>query len=237
MQEMQETWVWPVVGKIWSRKWQPTPVFLPGNFIGQRSLVGYSPGVAKSQIWLSNWAHTCRSLKTGSYFQNGSSVCLSVTVLILPSDRIWAGCSWYIVIKEYQIEHFSLNSMGVRPPTPHAIESLRTTHHLPSVSAGPWLLVQPAAECAVVTFSQPPSVGLSRSASRRVCGCVGFTPGEHLCAPVTCTAQTHVVQASAVIWSEVGQLGFWSTNFNVFIYETFIIYILNSTLIYLTVCV
>ena len=32
------------VGKIpWSRKWQLTPVFLPGKFHGQRSLVGYSP--------------------------------------------------------------------------------------------------------------------------------------------------------------------------------------------------
>ena len=25
------------------RKWHPTPVFLPGKFRGQRSLVGYSP--------------------------------------------------------------------------------------------------------------------------------------------------------------------------------------------------
>ena len=25
----------------WRRKWQPTPVFLPGEFHGQRSLVGY----------------------------------------------------------------------------------------------------------------------------------------------------------------------------------------------------
>ena len=24
-------------------KWQPTPIFLPGEFHGQRSLVGYSP--------------------------------------------------------------------------------------------------------------------------------------------------------------------------------------------------
>ena len=32
------------VGEIpWRRKWQPTPVFLPGKFYGQRSLVGYSP--------------------------------------------------------------------------------------------------------------------------------------------------------------------------------------------------
>ena len=28
---------------IWRRKWQPTPVFLPGEFHGQRSLEGYSP--------------------------------------------------------------------------------------------------------------------------------------------------------------------------------------------------
>ena len=34
----------PWVGKIpWCRKWQPTPVFLPGKFHGQTSLVGYSP--------------------------------------------------------------------------------------------------------------------------------------------------------------------------------------------------
>ena len=26
----------------WRRKWQPTPVFLPGEFHGQRSLAGYS---------------------------------------------------------------------------------------------------------------------------------------------------------------------------------------------------
>ena len=32
------------VGKIsWRRKWQATPVFLPGKFHGQRSLAGYSP--------------------------------------------------------------------------------------------------------------------------------------------------------------------------------------------------
>ena len=34
----------PWVGKIpWRRKWQPSPVFLPGESPGQRSLSGYSP--------------------------------------------------------------------------------------------------------------------------------------------------------------------------------------------------
>ena len=27
----------------WRKKWQPTPVFLPGEFQGQRSLASYSP--------------------------------------------------------------------------------------------------------------------------------------------------------------------------------------------------
>ena len=34
----------PWVGKIsWRRAWQPTPVFLPGESHGQKSLAGYSP--------------------------------------------------------------------------------------------------------------------------------------------------------------------------------------------------
>ena len=34
----------PWVGKIpWRRGWVPTPVFLPGEFQGQRGLAGYSP--------------------------------------------------------------------------------------------------------------------------------------------------------------------------------------------------
>ena len=33
----------PWVGKICWRKWQPAPVFLPGESHGQRSPVGYSP--------------------------------------------------------------------------------------------------------------------------------------------------------------------------------------------------
>ena len=31
------------LGRTWRRKWQPTPVFLPGKFHEQRSLGGYSP--------------------------------------------------------------------------------------------------------------------------------------------------------------------------------------------------
>ena len=43
-QESEETWVDPWVGKMpWRRAWQPSPVFLPGESHGQRSLARYSP--------------------------------------------------------------------------------------------------------------------------------------------------------------------------------------------------
>ena len=32
---------------LWQRKWQPTPVFLPGKSHGQRSLAGYNPWGSK----------------------------------------------------------------------------------------------------------------------------------------------------------------------------------------------
>ena len=33
----------PGLGRSWRREWQPSPVFLPGECHGQRSLVGQSP--------------------------------------------------------------------------------------------------------------------------------------------------------------------------------------------------
>ena len=39
------------------RQWHPTPVLLPGESHGQKSLEGYVHGVTKSQTRLSNW-HT-----------------------------------------------------------------------------------------------------------------------------------------------------------------------------------
>ena len=42
----------------WRTKWQPTPVSLPGESHGRRSLVGYSPQVAKSRTRLSDFTFT-----------------------------------------------------------------------------------------------------------------------------------------------------------------------------------
>ena len=60
----------PWVRKIpWSRKWQPTPVLLPGELHGQRSLAGYSP-------WhLSN--STTTAFTAGIYCAGHPSRCLT----------------------------------------------------------------------------------------------------------------------------------------------------------------
>ena len=50
----------PWVGKMpWRRKWQPTPVFLPGEFHGQKSLVDYSPWGHRIRH---DWAHALQQL-------------------------------------------------------------------------------------------------------------------------------------------------------------------------------
>ena len=47
---MQESQVWSLGwDNPWRREWKPTPVFLPGEFHEQRSLVGYSPLATDSQ--------------------------------------------------------------------------------------------------------------------------------------------------------------------------------------------
>ena len=49
----------PWVGKIsWKREWLPTPVFLPGEFHGERSLVGYSPWSHKELDTTERLTHT-----------------------------------------------------------------------------------------------------------------------------------------------------------------------------------
>ena len=53
----------PWVGKIsWRRKWQPTPVFLPGISLGQRNLVGYSP-----------WGHKESDMTERLHFHNSKA--------------------------------------------------------------------------------------------------------------------------------------------------------------------
>ena len=54
----------PRVGKIiWKRKWQPTPVFLPGESHGLRSLAHYSPW-GRKELGMTEWQSTAVSPHT-----------------------------------------------------------------------------------------------------------------------------------------------------------------------------
>ena len=45
----------PWIGKLpWRKEWQPTPIFLPGEFHGQRTLAGYSPRCCK-ELDMTEW--------------------------------------------------------------------------------------------------------------------------------------------------------------------------------------
>ena len=51
------------VGKIpWRRAWQPTPLFLPGESHGQRSLMGYNPSADKSWTRLKRLSSSSSSM-------------------------------------------------------------------------------------------------------------------------------------------------------------------------------
>ena len=69
------------VGKIpWKSAWQHTPVFLPGESHGQRSLVGYSPWARKSQTRL-------KPLSTHCFFHHVSH-CFPGIVPIFPAPNL-----------------------------------------------------------------------------------------------------------------------------------------------------
>ena len=70
----------PWVGKFpWRREWQPTPAFLPGEFHGRRSLVGYSPQDLKKLDMTEKLTCVC------------VCVCVSVSIYIFKIEKslIW----------------------------------------------------------------------------------------------------------------------------------------------------
>ena len=59
MLETQEMWVWSLGWEDpWRREWIPTPIFLPEEFHGQRSLVGDSPWGGK-ELDMTEWLTLC----------------------------------------------------------------------------------------------------------------------------------------------------------------------------------
>jgi len=57
----------------WRRAWQPTPVFLPGESHGQRSLVGYSPW-SRKELDMTERLSTAHSTEANMGFSGGPVV-------------------------------------------------------------------------------------------------------------------------------------------------------------------
>ena len=62
----------------WRRKWQPTPIFLPGEFHGQRSLVDYSPWDRKESEMMEQLTYNVNSV---------SYSFLVLSIILLPDIR------------------------------------------------------------------------------------------------------------------------------------------------------
>ena len=63
----------------WSRKWQPTPVFLPGKFHGQWSLAGYSLW-GRKELDMTEHAHTytCKHLHMHTHTHTHTTQCIVI---------------------------------------------------------------------------------------------------------------------------------------------------------------
>ena len=82
----------PWVGKIpWRRAWQPTPVFLPGESHGQKSMEGYSPwGHKELDMTELLSTHTRKQLSVSSYYREDRKIltCFSGEVMLSPAFSI-----------------------------------------------------------------------------------------------------------------------------------------------------
>ena len=85
-------WWCPWVGKIpWRRKWLPTPIFLPGDFHGQRSLADYIQ-FTESQRVEHNWMTFTFSTFLPVFLTYVPSRALAcVKDICFPTPRIYSG--------------------------------------------------------------------------------------------------------------------------------------------------
>ena len=99
------TWVMRIP---WRRKWQPTPVFLPGESHGQRSLAGYCPRGHKESDNAEHSTHYSRNQQIWKIW-NFQTFHRTVLYVEKVSAVLSAGCMFlYIYVQKYQHVHFSL---------------------------------------------------------------------------------------------------------------------------------
>ena len=113
----------PWLEKIpWRRKWQPTPIFLPGEFHGQRSLVGYSLwGRKEADVieWLT-LSHIWHDLATIHTNANPLSSFLSSPYFSISSLSIsWKTLLYiFLILKFLHIKVYNMWDLSLKIPVP-----------------------------------------------------------------------------------------------------------------------
>ena len=128
----------------WKRKWQPTPVFLPGEPQGWRSLVGCSLWVAQSRTRLmrlsssSSSSHTLATVQFLKFFNT-----FMLQILLVFSSGIFFCCSLpsHVLMTQsllhpsgfYSQDSFSIRSSLAALPKP-TTPTPKPTHTIPLLS-------------------------------------------------------------------------------------------------------
>ena len=105
----------PWVKKIpWRRAWQPTPVFLPGESHGQRSLEGYNPEGVKELDTMEAILHTCirdteKQNTCQSHFKNKPKRKTSILKGLWVTPGLWKVGKWYMEITASDAVRASFN--------------------------------------------------------------------------------------------------------------------------------
>ena len=99
-------WIQSLGGKTpWRRAWQPTPVFLPGDSHGPRSLVGHSPKGHRELDTTEVTQHAAHTFPQTPKIMDGDKQCGHILILIclcflwetsqggvaLVCDKMWFG--------------------------------------------------------------------------------------------------------------------------------------------------
>ena len=112
----------PPVPASWSRKWQSTPVFLPGEFHWSKRFTGYNHGVAKSRVQLNKNTFTFifmwSILKNvpSALEKNVLSAAFRWNAIFMYIKLIWSSVQFsHSVVSDYLWPH---EGQYTRPPCP-----------------------------------------------------------------------------------------------------------------------
>ena len=100
------------------RHWQPTPALLPGKSHGRRSLVGCSPGVAKSQARLRDFTFTFHFHALEKEMATHSSV----LAWRIPGTGAWWAAIYGVSQSRTQLKRLSSSSSSSSSSKRHVLD-------------------------------------------------------------------------------------------------------------------